>query len=591
MRYAILVLLLSHALNAGSQQPGISYSIKIDTSDLSGFSVTMAVKNISSPFHVAMVAHPEYDDRYWRFVENIQVNAGGKQGRVIREDSALWKISAPGKNVIITYRIHLPAPEALRPAWRPFISKTGTLTGGCHTFFYIPGHEKAASTVQLQMPAGWTVATEMKPSGQNVFSARSADELTDAPFLAGELWQWGFAVKDVPHTISYYHTAGSVDFDTALLRKEIAAIADQADRLFNGLPYAHYDFLLQDGAYGALEHINSITVGAPSSSLATDRTELVEEIAHEYFHSWNLEIIRPAEYGDVVYKDPPLSRSLWFSEGFTMYYADVLLRRAGIKTTDENRIKHLEGLLDQYWNSAGDHEKSPEDVSLASNAKPGMLGDYSGSPHVQGELIASLLDIMIRHCTGNRQSLDDAMRKMASLYLHKKFTGYNLETVLSQTCGCDLHGFFSAHIRGSDPLPFDSIFAFMGWKTVKNIKVAEDNNGNPAAELGVYAWPEGNELKLGLNSPISAWVKAGLHTGDILVSINGKGFQSQRDFFRRMRGVSYGDSLVVVTKKEGKQFTNTVIVGGYNNTVTRISETANATRREKILREKWMKAQ
>src|ERR1051325_11438636 len=70
---------------------------------------------------------------------------------------------------------------------------------------------------------------------------------------------------------------------------------------------------------------------ARSRELAEGLASFAGELAHEYFHSWNLMRIRPAEYGDVSYRTPPRSRGLWFSEGLSMFYSDLIRRRAGMR--------------------------------------------------------------------------------------------------------------------------------------------------------------------------------------------------------------------------------------------------------------------
>jgi predicted metalloprotease with PDZ domain len=583
-------LIIFYVFAASSQQPSIQYTLKIDTTDLSRFFITMSVKNISSPFSIAMVAHHEYDDRFWRYVENLQVQAGGKPARIVRQDSSLWKIFAGSKDVLIKYQIHLPATEGQRPAWRPFLSATGTHTGGYHIFFYLPGYEKLPCTLQLQFPEEWVVATELEKVSGNLFRAPSANALADAPILAGDLLQVKFFVNNIPHTISYYR-ASDLEIDTGLLKKEVAAIVSEAAKLFNGLPYPHYDFLFQDGAYGAMEHTNSVSLGAPATMLKDDRAPVLEEIAHEYFHSWNLQRIRPAEYGDVVYKNPPMPGTLWFSEGFTMYYADLLLRRAAIRTSDTDRIKHLEGLLERYWSNPGNHELSPEKVSVASNAAPGSLGNFTASTHLQGELIGGLLDIKIRNATNGKRSLDDVMRKMMTAYSQKGFTGKDVEKTVSEVCHCDIAQFFKAHVRGSKPLPFKSFLSLIGLSPQLEEKPATNEKGSSLPDLGIYAWPAGNVLLVGITNPNNCWAKAGLNTGDTLLSLNGKPLENQRDFFRKIRSVLYGDTVAVQTKKGGTAISRKVIVGGYNRTIVHLVEISPLSMKQKILKKQWLKGE
>ena len=191
----------------------------------------------------------------------------------------------------------------------------------------------------------------------------------------------------VPHRVVYWSLPDAKEFDTTRLLSGIQKIAEQALLLFGRFPYRDFTFMLQDEAFGSLEHNNSVTVGAPVAQLINDMNETFSEIAHEYFHTWNLIRIHPIEGSDANYKTPPLSKGLWFSEGLTMFYADLLMRRAALPTFDSTRITHLEHLIRRYLSSPAYLKYSAEKISLASYGPIGMLGDYSASTHLQGEAI------------------------------------------------------------------------------------------------------------------------------------------------------------------------------------------------------------
>lgn len=153
-------------------------------------------------------------------------------------------------------------------------------------------------------------------------------------------------------------------FDTVAFIGGIERVAREAIAVFGRPPYHEYTFMFQDGAYGGLEHLNSVTLGAPSSALAEGQSALLEEMAHEFFHGWNLMRIRPAEEGGVDYRHAGRSRGLWFSEGLSIYYADLLLRRAKIRLADSTRVDHLRSVIGRYLNNSGSTSISPERVSL-----------------------------------------------------------------------------------------------------------------------------------------------------------------------------------------------------------------------------------
>ncbi|HEY6110114.1 MAG TPA: hypothetical protein VIV56_14545, partial [Gemmatimonadales bacterium] len=427
---AVLAVLLSLASHAGAQnplrrqvdavevrysaaQPVVSYTLRVDSADLSGFDVEMRIRNARDTVRLALVAHPEYDDRYWRFVRDLRVESVAGAGSALRQDSALWRVVIPGGAGVVRYRLQLPPAEGrFRSAWVPFLAPTGGLVGGPHSFLYVVGAELAPAHVTLDLPGGWDVATGLEPTADpRTFFASSVGVLVDCPILAGRFRSWRFAVDGVPHRVVYWPLPDAQPFDTAALVGGLERFARQAVALFGRAPYRDFTFQIQDGAVGSLEHANSVSLGAPSGQLAEGLTDFFGEASHEYFHTWNLVRIHPIEYGGVDYRTPPRSRGLWWGEGVTMLYADLLRRRAGLPVSDSTRAAHLEGLIARYLANPGPARFSAESASVvAYGADPGALGDYSASTHLQGELLGTMLDFVVRDASAGRRSLDDVVR-------------------------------------------------------------------------------------------------------------------------------------------------------------------------------------
>ena len=92
-------------------QPVISYRLRVDSADLSGFAVEMRIRHAPDTFRLAMAAHPEYDDRYWRYLKGLRVETGDGMAMAVREDSAVWRVVAPGGDLLVRY---LERGEAVR---------------------------------------------------------------------------------------------------------------------------------------------------------------------------------------------------------------------------------------------------------------------------------------------------------------------------------------------------------------------------------------------------------------------------------------------------------------------------------------------
>jgi predicted metalloprotease with PDZ domain len=577
-------------------QPVVSYRLRVDSADLSGFAVEMRIRNAPDTVRLAMAAHPEYDDRYWRYLTDLCAESSSGTASVAREDSALWRVTTRGGEVTVRYRIVLPTPaESPRAAWRPFLSPTGGLIGGPHSFLYILGGTLVPSHVTLELPTSWTVATGLEPtSDPRTFFAPTVDALVDGPIFAGRFHDWRFAVDGVPHRVVYWAAPGAAPFDTLAFVRGVEGILRQAVALFGRPPYRDYTFVLQDSAYGALEHRNSLTLGAPSASMGPHPEWTFGELAHEFTHTWNLMRIRPEEYGDVDYHTQKPVAGLWFSEGLTMRYADLFLRGAGLPVQDSTLPAHLEGLVARYLASPGNARYSAEQISRVSyNAEPGSLGDYSASVHLVGELLGNVMDLVIRDATANRRSMDDVMRLMLERYSGERgFSGRDVERVATEVCGCaTLHALFDAHLRGATPIDFDRWLALAGLRTVVTRTPALDRDGKPQVDLRVRAWqpPSGGPLRMIVTDPSSAWGRAGLHSRDRLTSINGRPMTSWPEVRTLLTNARIGDTLRFEIARPDGPFRTNVVMRGYERPVVRIEEIPNASARQRLIRAAWLR--
>src|SRR5207248_6323392 len=88
---------------------------------------------------------------------------------------------------------------------------------------------------------------------------------------------------------------------------------------------------------GGLEHLNSNSIILPRFSFRPDASYrgVLSTIAHEFFHAWNVKRIRPDALGPFDYTQENYTRLLWVAEGITSYYADLVLRRAGLVSESE----------------------------------------------------------------------------------------------------------------------------------------------------------------------------------------------------------------------------------------------------------------
>ena len=576
--------------------------MRVDAADLSGYNVEMRVRDAGNTVRVAMASHPEYDDRYWRYVENLTAESRGKQHQITREEDALWRIDEPrgerpgadfpNRDFILRYRIHLPPQTSpTRAAWRPFLSPTGGLIGDLHSLMYVVGAASAPARVTLDLPGGWASASGLEPTKDpQTFAASSVELLLDSPIVVGQFRHWDFAVNGVRHQFVYLPQANAAAFDSVAFLAGVKQLVTEAFKLFGKPPYHSYTFLYQDGAYGALEHLNSVTIGAPSQSLAQGLVDVFDTTAHEYFHTWNLMHVRPVERVGLQYRPAAPTGELWWSEGVTIYFSDLLLRRAKLPVYDPTRVTHLERYIAAYLLTPGYSRISAERVSRAAE-NPFGLGDDSASTHTQGMLLGTMLDLMIRNATRGQRSLADVMRALSDRFTPQRgITGRDIERALHDVCGCDARSFFESYVRGAHRVDFDYFLGMIGLRTRVSWSPALSNDGKPAPDLRVAAFrPEGaSALKLRIIDPAGAWGRAGLHTGDQLVSLDGRPVATTTDFRSWLGNLHVGDTASVGVERNGIASQVSVLVTGYDRPGVRIEEISEATPERRTLRAQWL---
>jgi predicted metalloprotease with PDZ domain len=206
----------------------------------------------------------------------------------------------------------------------------------------------------------------------------------------------------------------------------------------------------------------------------------VSSASHEYFHVWNVKRIRPFVLGPFDYENAQFQPSLWVAEGWTNYYGDIGLLRAGLESraafyTDlGNQILGYNKTPARKWVSARMASISAPYWDGAPAPMPVETWESFISYYSQGEALALLLDIEIRSRTGGRRSLDDALRNLkratwdapsTSYYLQGRgYTEMDVERAVSEAAGVDLHAWFDRFVGGTDELPFAASLAVVGMR-------------------------------------------------------------------------------------------------------------------------------
>ena len=589
------------------REPHIYYTVTIDTADLSGFDVTMQIEGAPRSIRLAMAVHPEYNDRFWRYVRNLRAESMGKPTHLafaVEAENA-WRVQTRDGYAIVRYRIEVPRENpSNRAVWHTTLRADGASINSTDTFLYLTDFPLAPVRVNLVVPDHWEVASSLYSSHSVVVTGGmrmyrnplegTTTTLLDSPILLGAFRSWSFTVQSVPHRIVYWPLPNATPFDTSAFASSIERFAQQAFGLFGKAPYDSYTFLIEDGAWGGLEHVGSVSIGAQSSDLAKDPLSSMGEIAHEYFHTWNLVALNPRGVPAASAGPPTHTRELWWSEGVTMYYAETLQRRAGIPEGGQTRLRELEEEIDRFYGNTGNAHLSPERGSWASIDPPDLsTGDYLSNYYTQGRLIAHALDIIIADSTGGRRGIDDAMRLMYDWFAKKSaFTGTDIERAVHDVCQCNARSFFDDHVRGAKPIDFNPLLAPLGLRVVLTTEPVADSTGAryPDLRITAYAPPAGGRMRVRIMDPRTVWTSAGLHTGMEWTSLNRIPIDSFPDFRRAIRSIKLGDVVPAEVVRNGVTQHIDVRVTGYDRTRARIVEIQNATPAQLERRRVWLSA-
>jgi predicted metalloprotease with PDZ domain len=399
---------------------------------------------------------------------------------------------------------------------------------GPSLFVYPVGMEESPCQLSLKFPSTWTeVSTGLEPvpGAEQIFKTESYHQLLDCPIEIGNHQVLNFEVQGVPHSIALY---GKGNVDVEKLKKDVQSIVRQELLVFDHIPYKHYTFIIQllSRRGGGLEHQNStlIQVSRWKFSPEEEYRKTLSLIAHEFFHLWNVKRLAPKPLVHFDYTKENYTDLLWAAEGITSYYQDLLLLRCGLYTP----AQYFETIMDfykEYLQSPGRGVQSLCESSFDAWIKFYKLRleesfrNLTISYYNKGALIGLALDLLLRHSTGNRITLDQALRELYHQTYLSSFTGYTLQdfkNVCENLSGKSFEDFFADHIQGRKELNLGEYLNLAGLKLVpKNDKTLG------SGYLGVELRKNENQAvitSVSWNTPAFA---AGISPGDEIVAWDG----------------------------------------------------------------------
>jgi predicted metalloprotease with PDZ domain len=522
-----------------SQPLELSYTLAFSQPQTHLYEVSLTIGNVVTPrldLSLPIWTPGSYVAReYARHVQDFNVEEGSERPLPWRKiDKATWRVETGADGA---------RPKTIRASYRVYANELATQTShldathayfnGASLFMYVPGATNRPHRIKFTTPEGWRVTTPLalQPDLDGYYTAPDYDRLVDSPTEIGTHKLLEFSVRGKPHRAAIW---GQYEFDDHRLKTDLAKIVEEGAKIFGGLPYDHYTFIIhvQPGIGGGTEHLYSNISMTRPEAFKSERgyKGFLGLESHEYFHHWNVKRIRPVALGPFDYQHENYTRGLWVSEGVTSYYGDLLLRRAGLISANE----YLEGLANTiagYEQTPGRFEQSAESASFDAWIKQYRPDENSVnsamSYYTRGELLGLIFDIEIRALSGNNKSLDDVMRLLLENYGLPKpgFTDAELKAAFEKVSGVDLTNFWNRFVAGHDEINFAAYFNKAGLQLTKDYRpgspYAASKTDKPGW-LGLRARPGGDRAIVANVIAGSPAYEGGVNTGDELVAIDGK---------------------------------------------------------------------
>jgi predicted metalloprotease with PDZ domain len=472
-------------INAARVAP-VHYRVEAANLHAHLFRVTLTVDQPAAPQHLALPVWIPGSYLVREFSKNLQHLAARQDAKPValrQIDKNHWEADCVASSPLeLTYEVYA-FDHSVRTAW---LDTQRGFFNGTSLCLRVHGQEKRVHAIEVLSPqAAWEAATSLAPHkvdrrGFGTYLADDYDELVDSPFELGPFWSAHFRAGGVEHR---FVVAGAPhSFDGQRLVADTQKICEAGIRFWHDRkrpPFKHYVFMLNavDDGYGGLEHRHSTALIAGRRDLprvgdarqSEGYTTLLGLISHEYFHTWNVKRLRPAEFARYDYDHENYTRLLWFFEGFTSYYDDLMLRRCGL-IDDATYLRLLNKTINQVMQAPGREVQSVAQASFDAWVKYYRQDENTPnatiSYYTKGALVALCLDLTLR--AEGRTTLDDVMRALWVRCKGGPMTEADLAAALKELAGRPYTRELAAWVHGTRELPMQPLLEGAG------VQVQED---------------------------------------------------------------------------------------------------------------------
>ena len=510
----------------------IAYRIDIADAHAHLFRVTLTVPQPAAEQRVSLpvwIPGSYLVREFARHLSGLQATQGKREVALQQLDKATWLARCEGRGALTLSYLVYAFDNSVRTA---FLDANRAFFNGTSVFLRVHGREAEPHRVEMRsLPKGWQVATALPAvktdaRGQGSYEVADYLELTDHPVEMGTFWRGEFKAAGIPHE---FVIAGALpDFDGDRLLADARRICEAEIAFWHGKKktfFKRYVFMLNavDDGYGGLEHRASTALIAArrdlpqrgKSDLTDGYVTLMGLISHEYFHTWNVKRMRPAEFTTYDYTQENYTELLWFFEGFTSYYDDLLLLRAGL-IDDARYLKLLAKTVTGVLAAPGRQVQSVAQSSFDAWVKY-YRGDENTpnatiSYYTKGSLVALALDLTLR--TRGQGTLDDVMRGLWARSDGGPISQDDIAAVLHEVGGRSMAKELQAWVHGTGDLPLKELLQRAGVSWSQQAPTLAQRLGLRVSESALTGIKVSHVLRGG------AAEAAGLAAGDELLGVD-----------------------------------------------------------------------
>ena len=530
---------------------------------------------------------------YSRHLQNLQVWAGNS----LVPRAQVQKIA---KN---RWQIEGVAPASLKVSYQVLATELTVRTNHLdetHGYFnpaalllFAEGYETCPHQVAIVLPhQHWQIATPLPQVERSPYTVEAAnyDILVDSPFEIGEQQRFDFTVLQKPHSLVIW---GKGNYDPPQLIHDIQRLIETEAKLFGSLPYDRYLFLmhLTGSGYGGLEHRDSCSLICPRSAFrkAESYTTVLNLIAHEFFHLWNVKRLRPIALETFDYEQENYTPSLWFSEGVTSYYDLLLPLRAGLYD-DNTFLGLLNKDLNRWFNTPGRQvqplRESSFDAWIKLYRRDAHSDNHQISYYLKGAMVALVLDLEIRAHHNNQRSFDDVLRSLWQEFgiPERGFTEADVERTILAVGQWDSEPEFleryHRYLDSTEELPLAAALAPFG------LELVPLKSSSPFT--GVSLRNTNGRISISAVLSNSPGQQAGLEPEDELLAIDGMQVNTPEEALGLIQNYLPGDSITFAVFHQNLLCLRSVTLGEPQPSEYTLRSVENPTAEQIALYQGWL---